>query len=313
MISKSATDKRNCVLNAHFTKNARAAWGHVIASVCGGKSGRVLLPGYIGYTAREGSGVHDPVVANGAEFDFYKIKGDLSVDMEDLARQLAKGFDIVLVIHYFGFCRNDLDALAQLCRDVGAVLVEDCAHAFYLDAPGSRIGDVGEFAFYSLHKYLALDTGGLLKVNSKDRSIMPIPAEIEADRDVLAQYALSDFSAISSRRRQNYEAYVQLLEGLQNHIEIMYVLEDADIPQSFAIRVKHGKREPLYFHLMSKGMTMIALYYRMIDQLRCEEHALAVEISSQILNLPVHQDTNLEDVYAICREIRAYFEGQGAK
>jgi dTDP-4-amino-4,6-dideoxygalactose transaminase len=313
MISKSATDKRNCVLNAHFTTSARAAWGHVIASVCAGRSGRVLLPGYIGYTAREGSGVHDPVTANGAEFDFYKIKSDLSVDMEDLERQLVKGFDIVLVIHYFGFCRNDLDALARLCRDASVVLVEDCAHAFYVDSPDSRIGDVGEFAFYSLHKYLALETGGLLKVNSKDRSILPIPVEIEAGRDVLVQYALSDFSAISTCRRQNYNAYVQLLEGLQDHIEIMYALEDEDIPQSFAILVKHGKREPLYFHLMSKDMTMIALYYRMIDQIRVEEHALAFEISSQILNLPVHQDTNLEDVHAICREIRAYFEGQSAR
>jgi dTDP-4-amino-4,6-dideoxygalactose transaminase len=104
-----------------------------------------------------------------------------------------------------------------------------------------------------------------------------------------------------------------LLDGLQDYVEIIYALNEEDIPQSFAIRVKHGKRESLYFHLISKGMTMIALYYRMIDQIRSEEHALAFEISGQILNLPVHQDTTLEDVQAICREIRAYFEGQSAK
>lgn len=298
-------------MNAHFTKNARAAWGHIIASVCGGKTGRVLLPGYIGHTAREGSGVHDPVTANGAEFDFYKIKADLSVDIEDIKRQLAKAFDIVLVIHYFGFCRNDMDLLAQCCREAGALLVEDCAHAFYLGALGSRIGNVGDFAFYSLHKYLALETGGLLRVNSEKHLISPIPGEIEADRDVLVQYALSDFSAISARRRQNYEAYARLLGGLEQHLEIMYALRGEDIPQSFAVLVKSGKREPLYMHLMSKNMPMIALYYRLIDQLRKQEHPLAFEISGQILNLPVHQDMDLEDVHTICREIRAYFDGEG--
>ncbi|MBC7490054.1 MAG: hypothetical protein H7240_08975 [Glaciimonas sp.] len=57
MITKSAENKNNFALNLIFTDSARTAWGHILAGVAAAKPPVVLMPAYIGFTEREGSGV----------------------------------------------------------------------------------------------------------------------------------------------------------------------------------------------------------------------------------------------------------------
>ena len=315
MILKSASDTKNCASTMRFTASARAAWGHIINVLSAGEEKRVLLPAYIGYTEREGSGVFDPVLANGAAHAFYKLNRDLSIDLEDFRAKLARKPDIVLVIHYFGFCRSDLALIRQLCDEAGAVLVEDCAHAFYLESSQSPIGSVGDFAFYSLHKYLPTTSGGVLKVNDlkvndKRFAALRIPEDMQAHRDVLEQYAISDFAAIKAIRRRNYAAYASLLARRADEMEIMFDLSAEDIPQTFPVRILQGKREKLYFYLMQREMPTIALYYRLIDQIDRMEHPMSFQLAGDILNLPVHQDTTLEDIAALCAAIEDFFAAE---
>jgi len=307
MISKSATNKNNCTIGAHFTKNARSAWGHIIQSLSTARTQKILLPAYIGFTEREGSGVFDPVAESGSEYAFYKIQDNLSVDLEDFKRQLANQVDIVLVIHYFGFCRSDMDAIRQLCQTAKVVLVEDCAHAFYLEASNSPLGRSGDFSFYSLHKYIATASGGLLKVNNNQLKISKIPQHKLADRDDVEQYALTDFYAIKNIRRRNYGLYFNLLKSLEP-IEILFDLSDNDIPHTFSIRVKNSKREELYFYLMDLGIPTTALYYRMIEEIDAVTYPVSFQISGEILNLPVHQDTTNEDIEMLCNAINTFYK-----
>ncbi|MCV2369883.1 DegT/DnrJ/EryC1/StrS family aminotransferase [Roseateles oligotrophus] len=306
MITKSAVNKTNYALTGHFTKSARAAWGHIIKSLSGSRRAKVLLPAYIGFTEREGSGVFDPVSENEADYCFYKINSDLSVDLADFEKQLTNDVNIILIIHYFGFCRSDIAAIKRLCSSANAILVEDCAHAFHLEASKSTLGQVGDFAFYSLHKYIATDSGGFLKTNIKTLELLPLPPEAAADIAVVAQYALTDFEAVKRVRRCNYELYAQLLAPV-TQIEIMFALASDEIPQTFAIRVRNSRREALYFHLMHQGMPTTALYYRMIDEIHASEHPESHSIASEILNLPVHQDTTTEDVEKLCASIIVFF------
>lgn len=307
MISKSASNKNNCALNALFTKSARSAFSHIIESLSVNRSQKVLLPSYIGFTEREGSGVFDPVTLNNSDYTFYKVKEDLSVDLEDFEKQLADQIDIALIIHYFGFCRSDLASIKQLCVDAKVILVEDCAHAFYLKSPNSMLGRTGDFSFYSLHKYIAVESGGLLKINNKEISIPEIAVQNRADLDVIEQYALTDFDAIKEIRRRNYSLYARLLKSL-DQIEILYDLHDDDIPQTFPIRVKNLNREKLYFYLNEQNMPTTALYYRMIDKLDSTTYPISFAISSEILNLPVHQDTSIEDIKSLCYATIKYFD-----
>ena len=91
-------------------------------------------------------------------------------------------------------------------------------------------------------------------------------------------------------------------------IDVMYPTLNGEVPHNFPIKVRHGKREQLYFNLMKKGMPTIALYYRLIDKIEKEEFPISFKISDEILNLPVHQDTSLKDIDLLCAALKKYFK-----
>lgn len=306
MILKSPTDKSNCVANLRFTRNARTAWEHILRTVSPNSKPKVLLPAYIGYTEREGSGVFDPIEATSAESVFYRLTNNLAIDTTHFEEVLCSGrVNIALVIHYFGFCRNNMERVKERCRNNNVILVEDCAHAFHLGHRGSTVGNYGEFSFYSLHKHLPTTSGGILKINSDGFDVLPLSSFDKAPLPVVEQYAISEFQDIATRRRDNFRRY-QLLLPKHEELEVMYELEDEDIPQSFPVRIKNGRRETLYFYLMERCMPTTALYYRLISQIGKEEFPLSHNISDEILNLPVHQDTTMEDIRCICEQIQEF-------
>lgn len=102
-----------------------------------------------------------PVVASGAVPVFYRMKSDLSPDMEHLDRKRSPRTRAVVVVHYFGFLQ-DLETMRRWCDDFGIALVEDCAHALYGDSKGVAVGHMGDFAIGSLMKFHPLFDGGCL-------------------------------------------------------------------------------------------------------------------------------------------------------
>lgn len=311
MITKSAENKTNFALNLIFTDSARTAWGHILAGVATEKPPVVLMPAYIGFTEREGSGVFDPIIENSSEYQFYKVDGTLKIDIKDFSKAIESGsVNVALVIHYFGFCRNDMTAIKALCNKHNVLLVEDCAHAFQLDVNDQRIGNHGDFSFYSLHKYLATSAGGALKINTSAIQLPKLPENKHIATADLEQYAKTQFSQVAEARRNNYLSYAKFLP-LSDKIEVMFDLTEVDIPQSFPIRVKNSLREKLYFYLIENSMPVTALYYRMIDQLTADKYPTSFVISHEILNLPVHQDVNEHDIEMICNSIFNFLKIQG--
>jgi|SRR5665213_1726249 len=306
MITKHPTDKSNYAANLRFTRNARTAWEYILRSASKEQKPRVLLPAYIGFTDREGSGVFDPVIATSSDYTFYPITDDLRVDVAHFEASLSE-VTIALVIHYFGFCRNDMQHLKSLCERYNVTLVEDCAHAFHGGLRGKSLGHHGTFSFYSIHKYLPASTGGVLQINSAKSDFAPISNVDSAPLSVLEQYAMSDLDGIATRRRDNYRTYLLMLPR-HEILEVMYELEEHDIPQSFPLKIKNGIRPKLYFHLMAKNMPTTALYYRLISQIAKETFPLSYKISDEILNLPVHQDITREDICRLCGEIKAFLD-----
>lgn len=306
MITKSAENKTNFALNLIFTDSARTAWGHVLAGVALVKPPIVLMPAYIGFTEREGSGVFDPILENSAEYRFYKVDNNLKIDIDDFTNAIASGaVNVALVIHYFGFCRNDMTAIKKLCNKHNVLLVEDCAHAFQLDVNDQRIGNYGDFSFYSLHKYLATSAGGALKINTSAIQLPRLPENKHIATADLEQYAKTQFSQVADARKNNFLSYAKFLP-LSDKLEIMFDLTELDIPQSFPIRVKNSLREKLYFYLIENNIPVTALYYRMIDQLTVDEFPNSFVISQEILNLPIHQDVIESDIETICKSISIF-------
>jgi len=303
-IDKSPTNTNTYSENLYFSSSCRVGFGHLLRNL-GFQREKILLPSYIGWSVNEGSGVFDPIVEHKFAYEFYKIKHDLSTDLEDLKSRLAKGnVKAVLLIHYFGFLQSDLPAIVKLCQEYHTLLIEDCAHTLTSIHEGRELGCWGDFGLYSLHKVLPVTNGGMLRINNPD--FFSIPAMEEKDRiskETLELFCGAKLKDISTVKRNNYLSLANLLNGV-DEIEVMYSkLPDGIVPQTFPILLKSISRENAYFAMINKGVRVIALYYKLIDQISEKDFPVSYDISRRILNLPIHQDLTYGDMQFIAERM----------
>ncbi|MGI9517499.1 MAG: DegT/DnrJ/EryC1/StrS family aminotransferase, partial [Pirellulaceae bacterium] len=294
--------------NLVFTPAARNAWQEILRRVTSwrGRPVKLLLPAYIGETDREGSGVFDPVRATSSQFSFYSITNRLQPIFEDIENSIKSGsIDILLVIHYFGFIKVDLEQLKELCQQHDVVLVEDCAHCCYLESglPGSR----GDFGFYSLHKFFPTGTGGILRTNTARPELESDNQAGACEPGVLEQVIRTRTSEVIKKRRENYLYLFDALASVAG-VTALWKLDETTVPHNFPIYVEADRREQLYFHLQERGLPTIALYYRLVDEIDQEQFPDSFDLAHNILNLPVHQDTDISDLEMLVREIESFLE-----
>lgn len=143
--------------------SGRAALAQIL-DICGIESGdQVLLPSYHCIAMVE------PVLARGAEPIFFRMNRDLSPNMDSIQTRLAGRTRAVVVAHYFGLLQ-DLDGIAELCREQGIMLIEDCAHAYFGQRGADAVGSRGNYAIGSTSKFFALFDGGIV-ASRNDRAV----------------------------------------------------------------------------------------------------------------------------------------------
>src|SRR5206468_8124464 len=101
----------------------------------------------------------------GARPVFCDIRGpdDLNLDPAGMEASVTTSTKALLILHYGGYCCN-VDAVLDLARRHGLVVIEDAAHAPGASWAGRKcgtLGDVGCFSFFS-NKNLPVGEGGMI-------------------------------------------------------------------------------------------------------------------------------------------------------
>lgn len=259
------------------------------------RTGRVLLPSYIGLSEYEGSGVLDPAIESGRDVGFYRLNSDLSIDAEDLARQFgASGVGVVIVIHYFGRTVDGLDEVQDLADQHGVVLVEDLAHGLFTALGDGPAGTRGDASLFSIHKMLPIHDGGAVRYRTPDL----IGGQRSTRPDLHAELLSYDLRAIAARRRENAAAILGLLarhplRGIR--FDLLWPdIQPHDVPQTLPVRVMGGGRDDVYAAMNAAGWGMVSLYHTLIPQLR-DSYPEMLDLSLSITNFPVHQDLDPGD------------------
>ena len=93
----------------------------------------------------------------------------MCIDPKLIENSISSKTKIILPVHFGGWASN-LDAIQKLCKKNNLVLVEDAAHASGTSFQNKKIGRHGYAVCFSFHpvKNLAMPTGGLIAINSKD-------------------------------------------------------------------------------------------------------------------------------------------------
>jgi dTDP-4-amino-4,6-dideoxygalactose transaminase len=303
-VTKRAEDRYNYRVPMFFYNSAREAFADLLANTAGpnGSHG-VLLPGYIGWSAAEGSGVFDPVAEAHVPYGFYSVHRDLSVDLEGFEDELSSGrYGFAVVIHYFGRTQRDLLSVRELTNKYRVALVEDLAHAFFTHGRHPLAGRVGDVSLFSIHKQLPTASGGMVAYNDSNLIAGQMSSRPELATEILAY----NWRGIADARRRNYQRAVEALTGIidrRGGLDLLWPLVgEFDVPQSLPLVVREVDRDWLYHHMNTRGFGFVSLYHTLIGEVTGMFPHLH-DLSASITNVPIHQDVAEDQFEAMFEEL----------
>jgi dTDP-4-amino-4,6-dideoxygalactose transaminase len=288
-ITKTATGTGTALQPAFFYGSAREGMSDFLAAAIS-PTDRVLMPAFVGWSPREGSGVFDPILQAGLAADFYELNADLTVDLTDLRARLETGdYRVLVLIHYFGRTEPELRLIRAIADQYGVLLVEDLAHGFFSAAGVAAAGRFGHVRMFSLHKLFPFEDGGM--VSYADTTL--VGSQTSTRPELAARVLSYDWRAIAGLRRENFMTLTRLLQTLPGHggsFELIWpVLDEGDVPQTLPVRIIGDVRDAIYTGMSEEGYGMVSLYHTLIQQIG-DEFDTMHGLSKHIINFPVHQD-----------------------
>lgn len=296
-IGKTAS-KDNFRRQYYFFASARNAFKSFLKSLNLHPAEKILLPSYIGWSSREGSGIFDPVQELNIPYRFYNLTENLDIDPNHINELISNDskIKVLLLVHYFGFPDKQFAQIAFKAKSKGIIVIEDEAHSLYSDLIGGICGRVGDASFFSLHKMLPINYGGMLMLNDQKPACNHEFLSHTAIQDENLQPFRYDIKKIAEARIINAEKIYRRLKNEESYFGLIKPLEKGICPQTVPVIIKNGKRDHLYFKLNELGFGVVSLYHTLINQISEKEFSVTHGISKQILNLPVHQDIAEEDM-----------------
>lgn len=311
VITKCATNPVMMLRSTLPFPNARTAFKGFLRSLGFSASDTILLPAYIGWSKNEGSGVFDPVRETGTQFAFYRLTRNLAIDLDDLASKLATFRPrLVVFIHYFGFPDPNILRAIRVCREYGALILEDEAHALYSDWIGGVCGRFGDAAIMSLHKMLPCRNGGLLLLNAAlDEASIQELGRSTLQQPLECTPLTYDLWRIAEARRANAARLLELLPCLRGRIDPLFpALPLGVVPQTLPVIIADRSRDALYFKLNEAGYGVVSLYHTLIAPIDAQAYPESHWLARRILNLPVHQDIQLHQLESMIDCLAGFLE-----
>jgi dTDP-4-amino-4,6-dideoxygalactose transaminase len=307
MIAKSAENPHNCARRIILFQSAREAFGSVLKALDIGP-GKVLLPAYIGWSPREGSGVFDPIATLHLDYSFYALDERLRIDLDSLRTELQTGrIRILVIIHYFGYVDPSYQEAVKLAREYGVFILEDEAHAMLSDVVGGICGRFGDACIYSFHKMLPVESGGAAIVNDPES---PLAQSLIAHPGSSLPLCDFDLRRIADKRRTNSLLLDELVRGMTGEIEPLFdAPRSGEFPQTYPVIIRNGSRDRLYHEMNAAGFGVVSLYHTLISEISPGCFPATAKVSRHILNLPVHQDASEGALESMVRELATRIEG----
>lgn len=296
-------------IHMFYYKRARDAMYDAVRQLLDKGYEDIFIPGYIGWSRREGSGIFDPLNSlSNLTRHYYKVNKELAIDIESLNDSL-KQYSILLVVNYFGFRDKDIGEVLTLAKSKNCIVVEDNAHGFYTYFCNGSVG--ADVTFFSLHKMFPFNKGGGLLIENDDLGLTvtsSIPEPVPFNPFV---YHINEIAKI---RKSNFINLIKLMDGNKDYFVPLRGIQDIEnnVPQTFPIVIKKGDRNKIYEIMNASGFGVVSLYHTMIEELRNGNHEDACWLSEKVMNLPLHQDVNPDEYEEMIeRLIRACEESEG--
>jgi dTDP-4-amino-4,6-dideoxygalactose transaminase len=258
-----------------------------------------------------------------------------NIDPEEVKEKISDKTKAVLVVHLYGQpC--EMDALLEICRDHGLLLIEDSCQAHGAEYEGKKAGSFGDCAVFSFYptKNMTTGEGGMITTDSrgiaeKARMVRDHGSKTKYHHEVLGyNYRMTDIAAaigieqlkkldkMNEKRIKNAEA---LTKGIKKMKEIAPPFVSPRVKHVFhqyTIRViqEHSSRDSLARMLNEKGIATGIYYpvpipYQKLYRQRGYEgkYPEADQASREVLSLPVHSGISGREIEFILSSLASYF------
>jgi dTDP-4-amino-4,6-dideoxygalactose transaminase len=258
----------------------------------------------------------------------------LTLDPLAVAAALTPATRAIMPVHLYGLAA-DMDPILELARAKNLRVIEDAAQAHGARYRGRRCGSMGDaacFSFYYTKNLGAVGEGGFVttsddEVESRLRLLRDHGHTTKYTHGIIgANYRLDELQAVVLRaklrgldagnRRRNVLA--QIYRSELDLSAVRHPLEPADCESAhhvYPIRV--GERDALHEHLAAAGIGT-GIHYKLgahqQPALQAHPHRTgpmsATEAACrELLSLPIYPELTDEQVVAVARSVRAFFEG----
>jgi len=287
------------------------------------KNKEVILPS-LSFVATANAILENGGIPKFADID----ENTLCIDPKKISKLISKKTKVILPVH-FGGISSDLTEISKLCKNNKIKLIEDAAHAAGTSYKNNKIGSHGDLVCFSFHpvKNLAMPTGGLISINSKDHKKLSnilkekrwcgITNRKGADYDVKAigwNYYMNEFSAaiglVQLKKLDNMNnKRKKIAEKYSNEIllENKMPFDKGCSYHFYWIRVKN--REQFREKLLKKGIET-GIHYKPIHNFTLYKSKIKLPITEkvgkEIVTLPTHPNISKTDVEKIIKIVNKY-------
>lgn len=269
------------------------------------------------------------VLYNSGKVKFADVDPDtLCMDPDSVSKKLSRRTRVILPVH-FGGMPADLLRLEKLAHHHDSILIDDAAHAAGARFRDKKIGSIGTMSCFSFHpvKNLAMPTGGLVAVNSKNyeqirktllsRRWCGISDRKDVEYDVKEigwNFYMNEFSAaiglaqLSTLDAMN-ENRLNTSKKFYNEINLQRKMpyNNRSSYHFYWILVKNREQ---FRKKMAQAGIETGIHYKPIHKMSMYKSDIKLpiteEISQQIVTLPTHPNLTAEDVDRIIESVNKF-------
>ena len=305
----------------------------------------VILPSYTF------SSTATAAVLAGAKLVFVDVRPDtMNIDETKIEAAITERTKVIVVMHYAGVA-CEMDAIMDLARRHGLMVVEDAAQGVMSTYKGRALGTIGDFGCYSFHetKNYSMGEGGALIINNEayneraeilrekgtnrskffrgqvdkytwvDFGDSYLPSELNAAY-LWAQLEQAD--AINENRRASWKAYDEAFAPLkaQGKLELPVIPEDCvHNAHMYYLKLKNLQERTAFINYMKENDVHTVFHYVPLHSAPAGlkfgrfagEDVYTTKESERLVRLPLYYGLAQEDLEKVIRLVYDFFAYEG--
>lgn len=221
----------------------------------------------------------------GAQVLLLDVDTNLTLSVDDLEQKLQMGNTKALVLSHMRGHIGRMDEIERICKQLGVILIEDCAHAMgakYDDRMIGTFGDIGCFSFQT-YKQVNAGEGGILVTDDPDI----------AAKAILYSGSYLLYSQHANRPSEEY--FLKYRGKIPNYSLRMNELCASVLPPQLLQLEERNNRWRDIYALIDSGLRKI-------------KGITTIEVLSEVLMAPTSIQFHIDDVKKIEQVIAKAFE-----